>query len=170
MSRFNSRIGIDGQFRNWNWLFKKMELKLRNFELKWSFLQKIKSTNYFKIFTTLTLDFRGESPGCCLPPTTHRGAVWKDMELKYPEGGHCQSVLCPQWISRLPFFNNSLETAAIKKFGSLCMYISDTHRPWHPTWAFHQLNGLDTVGSTHNTVTPPHSIPLIYIQILLFRN
>jgi len=31
-------------------------------------------------------------------------------------------------------------------------------------------NGLDTLGSTHKTVTPPHSIPVIYIEVLLFRN
>jgi len=29
--------------------------------------------------------------------------------------------------------------------------------------------GLDIVGSAHNTVTPPHSISVIYIEILLFR-
>ena len=27
-------IGIDGQFRNWNWLFKKMELELIKLELR----------------------------------------------------------------------------------------------------------------------------------------
>ena len=30
----NSGIGIDGQFRNWNLLFKKNELELRNLELE----------------------------------------------------------------------------------------------------------------------------------------
>jgi len=34
----------------------------------------------------------------------------------------------------------------------------------------HTDHGLDTMGSAHNTVTPPHSLPVIYIEILLFRN
>ena len=34
------------------------------------------------------------------------------MEPKYPEGGHCQSVLRPQAVLTSPFiFNNSMETA-----------------------------------------------------------
>ena len=39
-----------------------------------------------------------------------------------------------------------------------------------PKGVFNQLNGLDTMGSAHNTVTPPYNMPVIYIEILLFRN
>ena len=44
------------------------------------------------------------------------------------------------------------------------------HRSWDPKWAFNQLNGLHSVGSAYNTVRPPPSVPVIYIEILLFRN
>jgi len=40
----------------------------------------------------------------------------------------------------------------------------DPEPPEHLT----NSNGLDTVCSTHNTVTPPHSIPVNYIEILLY--
>ena len=33
-------FGIDGQFRNLNWLFKKIEFELRNFEFELKFKQK----------------------------------------------------------------------------------------------------------------------------------
>ena len=67
---------------------------------------------------------RGESPGCrlfgtasmleCLKPThthththTHTpltGEQYRKMEPKYPEGGHCQSVLHPQVFFNVPLY------------------------------------------------------------------
>ena len=59
--------------------------------------------------------FRGQSPGCRLlgtvfmlewlrnptpPPLT--GEQYGKMEPKYPEGGHCQSVLRPHGVSHIP--------------------------------------------------------------------
>ena len=62
--------------------------------------------------------FGEESPGCRLfgtasmlewlrkrlpPPLTGR-AVWIKVESKYPEGGHCQSVLRPQGVFNVPLY------------------------------------------------------------------
>jgi len=72
------------------------------------------------------LAFRGVSPGCHLintasmlvwlrlpPPPPLTGEHYGKMELKYPEGGHCPSVLHPQGVFNFPhYFNNSVETAA----------------------------------------------------------
>jgi len=52
--------------------------------------------------------------------------------------------------------------------GSFLIYISDMHTGYG-TPSEHLANGLDTMGSAL-TVTPVHSIPVIYIEILLFRN
>ena len=60
---------------------------------------------------------RGESPGCRLfgkvsmlewlrnpPPLPLTGEQYGKMEPKYPEGGHCQSVLCPQRVFNVPLY------------------------------------------------------------------
>jgi len=42
------------------------------------------------------------------PPLT--GEQYGKMEPKYPEGGHCQSVLGPQGVFNVPLYlNNSVE-------------------------------------------------------------
>ena len=48
------------------------------------------------------------------PPPPRTGKQYGKMEPKYPEGGHCQSVLRPHWVFKRPPFilNNSVETAA----------------------------------------------------------
>ena len=59
---------------------------------------------------------RGESPGCRLfgtasmwewlrnlPPTL-TGEQYGKMEPKYPEGGHCQSVLRPHGVFNVPLY------------------------------------------------------------------
>jgi len=47
------------------------------------------------------------------PPPPLTGEQYGKMEPKYPEGGHCQSVLRPQIFLTSPFIlNNSVETAA----------------------------------------------------------
>ena len=46
------------------------------------------------------------------PPPPLTGEQYGKMEPKYPEGGHCQSVLRPQGVLTSPFIlNNSVETA-----------------------------------------------------------
>ena len=47
------------------------------------------------------------------PPSPLTREQYGKMEPKYPEGGHCQSVLRPQGVFNVPlYFNNSVETAA----------------------------------------------------------
>ena len=47
------------------------------------------------------------------PPPPLAGEQYGKMEPKYPEGGRCQSVLCPWFFLTSPFMlNNSVETAA----------------------------------------------------------
>jgi len=69
---------------------------------------------------------RGESPGCRLISTASMlewsrnllphhptGEQYGKMEPKYPEGGHCQSVLRHQGFFNVSFIlNNPVETAA----------------------------------------------------------
>jgi len=71
------------------------------------------------------LEFRVESPGYCListastlewlqvPPVPSLTGEQHGMtEPKYPEGGHCQSLLLPQRLINVPLFClNSVETA-----------------------------------------------------------
>jgi len=47
------------------------------------------------------------------PPPPLTGKKYGKMEPKYPESGHCQSVLRPHGVLTSPFIlNNSVETAA----------------------------------------------------------
>jgi len=47
------------------------------------------------------------------PPPPLTGEQYGKMEPKYPEGGHCQSVLRSQGFFNVPFIiNNSMETTA----------------------------------------------------------
>jgi len=47
------------------------------------------------------------------PPPPFTGEQYGKIKPKYPEGGHCQSVLRPQSFLMSPFIlNNSVETAA----------------------------------------------------------
>ena len=47
------------------------------------------------------------------PPPPLTGEQYGKMELKYPEGGHCQSVLRPQGFLTSPFIlNNSMAMPA----------------------------------------------------------
>jgi len=43
------------------------------------------------------------------PPPPLTGEQYGKMEPKYPEGGHCQIVLRPQWVLRSAFIFNNLE-------------------------------------------------------------
>ena len=64
----------------------------------------------------LGLVVQGESPGCRLisaasmlewlrtPPPPLTGEQYGKMEPKYPEGGHCQSVLRPQGVFNVPLY------------------------------------------------------------------
>jgi len=46
------------------------------------------------------------------PPPPLTGEQYGKMELKYPEGGHCQSVLRPQVFFNIPlYFYKSVETS-----------------------------------------------------------
>ena len=59
------------------------------------------------------------------PPPLLTGEQYGKMETKYPEGGHSQSVLRPQWVSlSSPFiFNNLVEAAAPFKVVSHSRYL-----------------------------------------------
>jgi len=39
-----------------------------------------------------------------LPLPLLTGEQYGKMEPKYPEGGHCQSVLCPQEVFNVPLY------------------------------------------------------------------
>jgi len=51
---------------------------------------------------------RGESPGCRLFSTAAMLEWLRNLlphhEPKYPEAGHCQSVLCPQGVFNIPLY------------------------------------------------------------------
>ena len=76
-------------------------------------------------------------------------------------------------IPRLSLVWHSLE---IQSFDSLYIYIyiyiyiKYAHWLGHSKWAFNQLKWSGNHDLHPPTVTPPHSIPVIYIEILLFRN
>ena len=76
--------------------------------------------------------FQGESTGCCLfstasifewlrktPPPPLTGEQYIKMEPKYPEGVHCQSVLCPQGglYNVLLYFNTDRKLSLFKQVG-----------------------------------------------------
>jgi len=71
--------------------------------------QKITRELIYPLFCCFVV--RGKSPGCrsmlewlrnLLPPLT--GKQYGKVELKYPEGGHCQSVSSPQGVFNVPLY------------------------------------------------------------------
>jgi len=71
------------------------------------------------------------------PPLTETGEQYGKMDPKYPEGGHCQSVLHPQVIFNVPFILiNSVETAA-----PFNVVVSRKMNPWN----FFDLDGIEPV-------------------------
>ena len=90
---------------------------------------------------------RGDSPGCRLISTASmfewlrnllphhsQGSSREKMESKYPEGGHCQSVLRPRggggYLTSPFILNNSVETAAPFNVSATHDVVSREINPW----------------------------------------
>ena len=82
-------------------------------------MERLRWSNIIHVSYCRTHGFvvRGESPGCRLiskasmlewlrspPPPPLTGEQYGKMEPKYPEGGHCQSVLRPHGVFNVPLY------------------------------------------------------------------